>query len=94
MDFVVGGTDTTSNSIEFALVEMINNPHVMKKAQQELEAVVGTDNMVEESHLQQLPYLHAVMKESVRLRPTLPNLASHCPSKSTPVGGFLIPEGS
>ncbi|XP_047325253.1 geraniol 8-hydroxylase-like [Impatiens glandulifera] len=94
MDMVVGGTDTTSNSIEFALSEMINSPEVMKKAQQELESVVGLDHIVEESHIHQLPYLHAVMKETLRLHPALPLLVPHCPSKSCIVGGYSIPEGS
>ena len=48
---VVGGTDTTSNTVEFAVAEMMNKPEVMRKAQQELETVVGKHNIVEESHI-------------------------------------------
>ncbi|THG12897.1 hypothetical protein TEA_027783 [Camellia sinensis var. sinensis] len=40
MDMVVGGTDTTSNTVEFALVEMMNKPQVLRKAQQE-SCIVG-----------------------------------------------------
>ncbi|KAK6935241.1 Cytochrome P450, partial [Dillenia turbinata] len=80
MDMVVGGTDTTSNSMEFAMSEMMNKPEVMRKVQQELDEVVGGDNIVEESHLHQLPYLYAVMKEVLRLHPVLPLLVPHCPS--------------
>ncbi|CAL5355981.1 unnamed protein product [Camellia sinensis] len=57
MDMVLGGTETTSNAIEFAMAEMMNKPEVMKKAQQELETVVGKDSIVEESHINKLPYL-------------------------------------
>ena len=53
---VVGGTDTSSNTVEFALAEIMNKPEVMRKTQQELEDVVGTDNIVEESHIGKLPY--------------------------------------
>ncbi|KAI7993295.1 3,9-dihydroxypterocarpan 6A-monooxygenase [Camellia lanceoleosa] len=59
MDMVVGGTDTTSNTVEFALAEMMNKPQVLRKAQQEVETVVGKDNIVEESHIHKLPYLYA-----------------------------------
>ncbi|KAM0058418.1 putative cytochrome P450 [Helianthus debilis subsp. tardiflorus] len=51
MDMVAGGTDTTSNTVEFALAEMMSHPEILEKAQQELERVVGKDNVVEESIL-------------------------------------------
>ncbi|XP_023879126.2 flavonoid 3'-monooxygenase CYP75B137 isoform X1 [Quercus suber] len=94
MDMVVGGTETTSNTIEFAMAEIMNKPEVMRKTQQELEAVVGKDNIVEESHIHKLPYLHAVMKETLRLHPALPLLVPHCPSETCTVGGYTIPKGS
>ncbi|CAN4077898.1 unnamed protein product [Withania somnifera] len=55
------------------------DPDVLKKLQQELETVVGKDNIVEESHIQQLPYLYAVMKENLRIHPVVPLLVPHCP---------------
>ncbi|XP_008238638.1 PREDICTED: cytochrome P450 76M5-like [Prunus mume] len=94
MDMVVGGSDTSSNTVEFALAEIMNKPEVMKKAQQELEAVVGKHNIVEESHIHKLPYLQAVMKETLRLHPALPLLVPHCPSETCTVGGYTIPKGS
>ncbi|KAL1830853.1 hypothetical protein ACET3Z_000504 [Daucus carota] len=57
MDMVVGGTDTTSNSVEFALAEMMNKPQIIQKLQEELDSVVGKDIVVEESHLPKLTYL-------------------------------------
>ncbi|KAE8715041.1 Detected protein of confused Function [Hibiscus syriacus] len=93
LDMVVGGTDTSSNSIEFTLAEVINNPEVMKKAQKELDEVVGKDNIVEESHIHKLPYLLAIMKESLRLHPVLPLLVPHCPGEACTVGDYTIPKG-
>ncbi|XP_047326755.1 flavonoid 3'-monooxygenase CYP75B137-like [Impatiens glandulifera] len=94
MDMVLGGTATTSSTMEFMLAEMMNNPDVMNKAQEELEVVVGANNMVEESHIHKLPYLRAVMKETLRLHPGAPLLAPHCPSESCTIGGFTIPKGA
>lgn len=91
---VVGGTETTSNTVEFAMAEMINKPEVMEKAQRELDEVVGKYNMVEESHIHKLSYLRAVMKETLRLHPTLPLLVPHCPSETCIVGGYTIPKGA
>ncbi|GMI85974.1 cytochrome P450, family 706, subfamily A, polypeptide 4 [Hibiscus trionum] len=93
LDMVVGGTDTSSNSIEFTLAEVINNPEVMKKALKELDEVVGKDNIVEESHIHKFPYLQAIMKESLRLHSVLPLLVPHSPGEACIVGGYAIPKG-
>ncbi|XP_057519380.1 flavonoid 3'-monooxygenase CYP75B137-like isoform X2 [Amaranthus tricolor] len=94
MDMVVGGTDTTSNTVELAMAEILNKPEVLKNIQQELDSVVGRDNVVEEHHTFKLPYLLAVMKEALRLHPVLPLLVPHCPSESCIIGGYTIPKGS
>lgn len=91
---VVGGTDTTSNTVEFALAEMMNKPQIMKKAQQELDTIVGKNNIVEESHIQKLPYLNAVMKEVLRLHPVLPLMVPHCPSETRVISGYTVPKGA
>jgi cytochrome P450 len=89
----VGGGDTSTNTVEFAMAEIMNKPEVYEKAQQELEAIVGKDSIVEESHLHKLPYLSAVMKETLRLHPALPLLLHHCPTETCTVGGYTIPKG-
>ncbi|XP_020594587.1 geraniol 8-hydroxylase-like [Phalaenopsis equestris] len=93
-DMVVGGTETSSNTIEFAMAEMLNKPETIKEAQKELERVVGRDNEVEESHLPHLHYLNTIIKEVLRLHPALPLLVPHCPSSPSAVGGFAVPKGS
>ncbi|KAL9668814.1 hypothetical protein QQ045_006354 [Rhodiola kirilowii] len=94
MDMVVGGTDTSSNTTEFAMAEIINKPEIMKKAQQELDSVVGKEKIVEESDIPKLHYLYAILKETLRLHPALPLLVPHCPSETVTVGGYTVPQGS
>ncbi|KFK31969.1 hypothetical protein AALP_AA6G183100 [Arabis alpina] len=89
-DMVVGGTDTSTNTIEFAMAELISNPELMKRAQQELDEVVGKDSVVEESHIPRLPYLLAIMKETLRLYPTIPLLVPHRPTENAIVGGYTV----
>nr|ACL52611.1 unknown [Zea mays] len=93
MDMVVGGTETTSNTVEWAMAELMQKPELLAKVRQELDAVVGRDAVVEESHLPQLPYLHAVVKETLRLHPALPLMVPHCPSADATVGGYRVPAG-
>uniref|UniRef100_A0A0D9V4M2 Cytochrome P450 n=1 Tax=Leersia perrieri TaxID=77586 RepID=A0A0D9V4M2_9ORYZ len=94
LEMVVGGTDTTSNTVEWAMAEMLQNPEAMNKVQQELDSVVGRDAVVEESHLPQLHYLRLVIKETLRLHPPVPLLVPHSPSADSTVGGYHVPEGS
>nr|XP_043624361.1 geraniol 8-hydroxylase-like [Erigeron canadensis] len=94
MNIVSGGTDTTSTMVEWTMAELLQNPTVMKKVQDELEEVVGLNNIVEESHLSKLHHLDAVIKETLRLHPPLPLLITRCPSQSCNVGGYTIPKGS
>ncbi|CAD6264980.1 unnamed protein product [Miscanthus lutarioriparius] len=93
MDMVVGGTETTSNTVEWAMAELMQKPELLAKVRQELDEVVGRDAVVEESHLPQLHYLHAVLKETLRLHPALPLMVPHCPSADATVGGYRVPAG-
>ncbi|KAK1292701.1 Cytochrome P450 93A3 [Acorus calamus] len=58
--------------IEWALAELINNPSIQYKAQQELDSVVGKHRLVEESDVPNLPYLQSIVKETLRLHPPVP----------------------
>ncbi|KAI5328593.1 hypothetical protein L3X38_027990 [Prunus dulcis] len=64
---MLGGTDTTFNTAEFAFAETMTKSAVMGKAKQELDDVVGKGNIVQETYISKLPYLQAVMKETLRL---------------------------
>ncbi|KAG5593005.1 hypothetical protein H5410_043519 [Solanum commersonii] len=94
VDIVIGGTDTTITTVEWVMSELLNNPEIMSKVQQELKHVVGMNNIVEESHLPNLHYLDAVLKETLRLHPALPLLLPKRPSQCAIVGGYKIPEGT
>ncbi|KAL8503642.1 hypothetical protein ACS0TY_022393 [Phlomoides rotata] len=94
MDVIVGGTDTTSTTVEWVMAELLNNPDVMAKVQQELTDFVGEHNIVEESHLSKLGYLDAVVKETLRMHPPLPLIVPRVPSQSTTLGGYSIPKGT
>ncbi|KAL6336897.1 hypothetical protein AAG906_036211 [Vitis piasezkii] len=64
-----GGTDTSAAAAVWAVAELINHPNIMEKARQEIDSVVGKDRLVEESDIANLPYLQAIVKETLRLHP-------------------------
>ncbi|CAJ1909858.1 unnamed protein product [Sphenostylis stenocarpa] len=90
LDIFVAGTDTSSVTIEWAMAELINHPHVLEKARQEIDAVVGKSRIVEESDINNLPYLQAIVKETFRLHPAGPLLLRES-SRSVVVCGYDIP---
>lgn len=94
VDIVIGGTDSTTTTVEWVMAELLNNREIISKVQQELKLVVGMNNIVEESHLPELHYLDAVLKETLRLHPALPLLIPKRPSQSAVVGEYTIPEGT
>ncbi|KAK1371663.1 Flavonoid 3-hydroxylase [Heracleum sosnowskyi] len=60
MDMFAASAETSATTIEWTLSELLRHPRVMKKAQKELEQVVGLNKMVEESDLERLEYLDMV----------------------------------
>ena len=93
-DMFTAGSDTSSTSIEWAMSEMLRNPPVMKKLQEELERVVGLERMVQESDLPSLVYLQAVVNETLRLHPPGPISIPHLSVEDCTVLGYEIPSGT
>ncbi|CAA7026866.1 unnamed protein product [Microthlaspi erraticum] len=90
MNIYGGGTDTSATTVEWALAELINHPEIMKKAEQEIEQVVGNKRLVEETDLCNLSYIQAVVKETLRLHPGGPIFVRES-DKECAVAGFRIP---
>ncbi|PWA99111.1 heme-binding cytochrome P450 [Artemisia annua] len=93
LDMVTAATDASSTMVEWVMAEIMHNPSVKKKVQDELTMVIGK-NVVEESHLPKLSYLDAVIKETFRLHPPLPLLIQRSPDETCKVGGYTIPKGT
>lgn len=89
-DLFAAGTDTSAITTEWALAELINHPDIMKKAREELDSVVGKNRLVEESDIPNLPYLQAIVKETLRLHPTGPMIVRES-TETCPINGYEIP---
>ncbi|OIT39428.1 7-ethoxycoumarin o-deethylase [Nicotiana attenuata] len=55
LDLFIAGTDTTSNTLEWAMVEIMRKPDIMEKAKAELAEVIGKGKIVEEADVASLP---------------------------------------
>ncbi|KAI3958487.1 hypothetical protein MKW98_011175 [Papaver atlanticum] len=76
-DLLMASTNTISATVEWTLAELLHNPSKMRKAQQELSDIIGKNQPIEESDIVRLPYLQAILKETLRLHPPAPFLLPH-----------------
>nr|ATG29944.1 CYP750B2 [Taxus chinensis] len=94
-DMFSAGMETSTTTLEWAMSEIVQNPHVMKKLQEEIESIVGKDQVVTESNLIYMEYLHCVVKETLRLYPVAPLLIPHESTEDCTVKGphhaYFIP---
>lgn len=86
--------DNPSNAVEWAMFEMINQPDILVKAQEEIDNVVGRKRLVQEYDLPKLNYVKACAKEAFRLHPIAPFNLPHVSTQDTIVSGYFIPKGS
>nr|AAS57921.1 hydroxylase-like cytochrome P450 CASS [Camptotheca acuminata] len=93
-DMITAGMDTTSISVEWAMAELIKNPRVQQKAQEELDRVIGYERIMSETDFPNLPYLQCVAKEALRLHPPTPLMLPHKANSNVKIGGYDIPKGS
>ncbi|KAG9440738.1 hypothetical protein H6P81_020903 [Aristolochia fimbriata] len=91
---ILAGTDTTSIALTWALSLLLNNPHVLKKAQEELDTEIGKDRDANESDIKNLPYLRAIIKETMRLHPSSHITGLHLATEDCSVDGYRIPAGT
>ncbi|KAJ9565207.1 hypothetical protein OSB04_001173 [Centaurea solstitialis] len=93
LDFFTAATETTAITLDWMLVELISNPKVLQIAREEIDDVVGNERLVAESDAPNLPYIHAIIKETLRLHPPIPVL-SRKSIQNVIVQGYDIPAGT
>ncbi|KAF5314896.1 hypothetical protein D9619_007188 [Psilocybe cf. subviscida] len=88
------GADTTTTALETFFCVMTIFPDVQKKAQQELDTVVGSNRLPNYDDWESLPYTEALLREVLRWRPVLPLGLAHAMTDDDVFKGYLIPKGA
>ncbi|THH18035.1 hypothetical protein EW146_g2890 [Bondarzewia mesenterica] len=85
LTFLIAGHETTSGTLTFMIYYLLKNPECIRKLREEVDEVVG-DQQVQLGDLSKLPYLVAVMRETLRLSPPAP-MRVMTPNEATTLAG-------
>ncbi|KAJ7189912.1 cytochrome P450 [Mycena pura] len=91
----IGGADTTVSALASFVLAMLSNPEAQKKAQMEIDSVVGNGRLPDFTDAEEsLPYLSALVKEVLRWRSVTPLGVPHFVSVEDEYRGYRIPANS
>ncbi|KAF3189853.1 hypothetical protein TWF788_009839 [Orbilia oligospora] len=89
-----GGSDTTVALVKNFFLAMSLSPEVQRRAQEEIDTVIGKDRLPNLQDRPNLPYLEAVLTETLRWISVVPLGLVHTSDKEDEFQGYLIPKGS
>ncbi|KAF8557325.1 cytochrome P450 [Imleria badia] len=90
----LASTGTTSSTLMCFTLAMVKNPRVWKRAQAEIDAVLGTDRLPEYEDRPSLPYVDAILRETLRWKPVAPLGVPHAVTSDDVYKGYHIPSGA
>ncbi|KAK4636492.1 Cytochrome P450 monooxygenase patH [Fulvia fulva] len=87
-----GGSDTTASIVTAFMQAMVAYPDVQRKAQAEIDAVIGPDRSPTWQDYKRLPYVAQCVKETMRSRPVTPLAFPHALAEDDWVDGMFLPK--
>lgn len=93
-DVFVGATDTSYTLMEWVMTELLRHRECLNKLQEEVRTICKGRSSVLEEDIQDMKYLKAVIKETLRLHPPLPLMAPHESTHDVRLREYDIPAGT
>ncbi|CAJ0954202.1 unnamed protein product, partial [Mesorhabditis belari] len=94
MDLWDAGMETTSNTLSWGLVYVLNDLEVQKKIHDELDFNIKSDRLITLADKKQLPYLNATINEIQRLANLLPVNIFRKTTEDVTINGYNLPRGT
>ncbi|KAI3608805.1 cytochrome p450 [Moniliophthora roreri] len=89
----LAGFETSESTFNWLTLAMIAFPEAQRKAQDELDRVIGRGRIPTLDDMDNLPYMRAVVKEVLRWRPASPMGVLHATLEDDIYEGYYIPKG-
>lgn len=90
-EFILAGTDTTTTSLQWLMANLVIRQDVQGRLYDEIVGVTGRKKPVEEDDLQRMPYLQAVVMESLRRHPPGHFVFPHAVTRPCELAGYEVP---
>lgn len=94
LSLYTGGADTSVSTMSAFFLAMSMFPEVQRKAQEEIDRVVGTSRLPSFADRDNLPYVCAIVEEAQRWHPIATMGVVHAADKEDSISGYRIPKGS
>ncbi|XP_060704043.1 cytochrome P450 2D15-like [Hemiscyllium ocellatum] len=94
LDLFAAGTETTSTTLLWGLLFMMQHPDMQSKVQEEIDRVIGKERMPRVEDREEMPYTNAVIHETQRAGNIAPISVPHQTYRDTEVMGYNIPKGT
>ncbi|KAL7159519.1 hypothetical protein ABFS83_01G032500 [Erythranthe nasuta] len=92
MDMLAGGSETSATALDWAMAEMLKNPRILDKAQDEVRRFFDDKGgYVDESRIHELKYLMSIIKETLRIHAPFPLLLPRKCREKCEINGYEIP---
>ncbi|PHT30825.1 Cytochrome 71D6 [Capsicum baccatum] len=91
VDMFAAGTETSSTTTVWAMVEMMKNPSILAKAQEEVREAFKDKATFDKIDVEELKYLKLVVKETMRFHAPVPLLVPRECREETNINGYTIP---
>ncbi|KAF8884193.1 cytochrome P450 [Infundibulicybe gibba] len=91
---VAKATAATVSSVQTFFLAMAMHPDTQRKAQAEIDSVIGPGRLPEFTDRESLPYVNALIKETMRWKNVAPVAAAHSSTEDVEYDGYFIPKGA